>query len=104
MKYETVLLSNKIGMESVMRKLVEGKWIHSNELIWMRFQWYYKNSHYGKVMKWYLYYLLIQTGKVSRASSSMVGMTYWNGEAGRCLTPYLFNLCKLIDKFQNLLL
>jgi hypothetical protein len=47
---------------------------------------------------------LIQTGEVSWASSSMVRMTYWDGEAGRCLTPYLFNLWKLIDKFQNLLL
>jgi hypothetical protein len=43
-----------------MRKLVEGKWIHSNELKWMRFQWYYKNSYYGKVIKRYLWYLLIQ--------------------------------------------
>ena len=24
-------------------------------------------------------------------------------ETGRCISPYLFNLCKLIDKFQNLL-
>jgi hypothetical protein len=34
-----------------MRKLVEGKWIHSNELTWMRFEWYYENSYYDKVMK-----------------------------------------------------
>ena len=24
-------------------------------------------------------------------------------EGSRCIAPYLFNLCKLIDKFQNLL-
>jgi hypothetical protein len=42
-----------MGIKSVMRKLVEGEWIHSNRLLWMKIQWY-KNLHYGKVMKWYL--------------------------------------------------
>ena len=48
-------------------------------------------------MKWYLWCLLIQNrrGVTSRCS---------DGGVGRCLAPYLFNPCKLIDKYQNLLL
>jgi hypothetical protein len=85
-----------MGIKSVMRKLVEGKW--------MIFQWYYENSHYDKVMKWYLCYLLIQTWEVPEVGSFAVGKTCLDGGAGRCLRPCLFNPCKLIDKFQNLLL
>jgi hypothetical protein len=46
-------------LENVMKKLVERQQIHIHELAWMEFQWY-ENSHYGKVMKWYLWYVLIQ--------------------------------------------
>jgi hypothetical protein len=99
-----VLLSNKIGMENVMRKLVEGKWIHSNELIWMRFQWYFGNWHYCKVMMWYLYYLLIQTREVLEAGSYMVGRNCLDRGAGRCLAPCLFNPCKLIDNSEFVVL
>jgi hypothetical protein len=35
--------------------------------------------------------------------SSGVNGTRSVGEIGRCITPCLFILCKLIDKFQNLL-
>jgi hypothetical protein len=54
-----MFLSNKMELENVMKKLVERQQIHIHELAWMEFQWY-ENSHYGKVMKWYLWYVLIQ--------------------------------------------
>jgi hypothetical protein len=37
------------------------------------------------------------------AGPSVVKETRSVGEIGRCIAPCLFNLCKLIDKFQNLL-
>jgi hypothetical protein len=37
------------------------------------------------------------------AGSSGVEKTQSVEETGRCTAPCLFNLCKLIDKFQNLL-
>jgi len=40
---------------------------------------------------------------MSGAGSSGVEGTQSVGETGRCIAPCLFNLCKLIDKFQNLL-
>jgi hypothetical protein len=41
---------------------------------------------------------------VPEVGSFAVGKTCLDGGAGRCLRPCLFNPCKLIDKFQNLLL
>ena len=38
-----------MGIESVMRKLVEGEWIHSNGLLWMKIQWY---ENYIMVKSW----------------------------------------------------
>jgi len=37
------------------------------------------------------------------AGSSVVEGTRSVGETNRCIAPCLFNLCKLIDTFQNLL-
>jgi hypothetical protein len=34
----------------------------------------------------------------------MVGGTHLDRRVGRCFAPYLFNPCKLIDKFNNFLL
>jgi len=40
---------------------------------------------------------------MSGAGSSVVKGTRSIGETDRCIAPCLFNLCKLIDKFHNLL-
>jgi hypothetical protein len=44
-----------------------------------------------------------QTEEMHGVESTVVKGTRWVGETGRCIVPCLFNLCKLIDKFQNLL-
>jgi hypothetical protein len=38
-----------------------------------------------------------------RVGLSVVKGTWSVEETGRCIAPCLFNLCKIIDKFQNLL-
>jgi hypothetical protein len=44
-----------------------------------------------------------QAEEMSGAGSSLVERTWSVKETSRCITPYLLNLCKLIDKFQNLI-
>ena len=51
----------------------------------------------------------IQKWVTTGGTGKVVGIGQQHGVAvcaytlGRCIVPYLFNLCKLIDKFQNLL-